>query len=357
MSYLAGPLSREQVSTLTADSPERTARTAPMAETSSSPRAITTTAAAADLAEDETPVAPKVPDTTRVYHLDPAAPWAADLVDASSSRYQAGVVARVDLLYDDQYADVSHTEEWEAVFFPIGEDFDPDIGRAVAYDDRDLQATAPAGAVYVIPGARIDTKTFWTGVNTSIKAWLHANQKVEVFKNPALKLYSRVGESEVDFATRCVSAAEEKADEDIARLKDKYETRIKAVQDQLRAAERRVSELEVDVQSRRQQEVLSGAGDLLSVFLGGRRRSRSLSGAASRRAQTRRTQERLATASEKVTDKVADLEDLEDQLADDVQEIMAKWDEAATEVEVVEIGLEKTDITIDDIALLWIPTG
>ena len=355
MSYLAGPLSREQVANLTADSPERETPT-----TSSESIAVDEAAdqsPAATLADDETPVAPAVPDTVRVYYLDPAAPWAQEFVEPGSNRMRAAIAARVDLVYDDQYAKVNHKEEWEAVFFPLEHDFDPDRATAVDYDDRDLKTAAPDEAVYVLPSAPIDTKTFWNGISPSLKSWLHGNLTVEVFKNPDLKLYSRVGESEQEFAARCLEAAEDAADADIAKLKDKYESRIKTVADQLRAAERRVSELEVDVQSRRQQELVSGAGDLLSVFLGGRRRSRSLSGAASRRSQTRRTQERLATASEKVTDKVADLEDLEDRLAEDVQDIMAKWDRAATTVEVVEIGLEKTDIRIDDIALVWVPVA
>jgi hypothetical protein len=114
--------------------------------------------------------------------------------------------------------------------------------------------------------------------------------------------------------------------------------------------------LEVDTQSRRQQELVAGAGDLLSVFLGGKRRSRSLSGAASRRSQTVRTQERLRSAQETLGDKAADLEDLEDDLANDLMEIAERWNDAAREIQTIEIGLEKTDIAIDQLALMWVPT-
>ena len=39
-------------------------------------------------------------------------------------------------------------------------------------------------------------------------------------------------------------------------------------------------ELEVDTEQRRQQELIAGAGEVLSMFLGGRRRTRSLSAEA-----------------------------------------------------------------------------
>ncbi|MFZ0492238.1 MAG: hypothetical protein WAM81_03450, partial [Acidimicrobiia bacterium] len=127
------------------------------------------------------------------------------------------------------------------------------------------------------------------------------------------------------------------------------------VKDQLASAERRVRELEVDTQSRRQQELVAGAGELLSVFLGGKRRSRSLSGVASRRSQTVRTQERLRSAQETYTDKTQELDDLEEDLARDVTEITSKWDEKAAKIETIEIGLEQTDVSINEVALVWIP--
>ena len=105
------------------------------------------------------------------------------------------------------------------------------------------------------------------------------------------------------------------------------------------------------------QRSLGEVDIILSVFLGGKRRSRSLSGAASRRSQTVRTQERLRSAQEKLSDKAADLVALEDDLADDLMEITQRWNDAAAAIETIEIGLEKTDIAVDELALAWVPIG
>jgi len=118
-----------------------------------------------------------------------------------------------------------------------------------------------------------------------------------------------------------------------------------------------VRELESDVQGRRQSELLSGAGDLLSVFLGGRGRSGGISRAARRRSETARTQERLRTAEQTMGDKYSELEAIEDELTNDVLEITDKWDISAGMLETVEIGLEKTDIVVDEVAVVWIPAG
>ncbi len=351
MSYLRGPLTRDEVSTLMADAPvpaggSTTTATAPAAEPTGPP-----------LAEDESPVQPEVAGGIATYHMDPAAPWA-DAVGAvrGSSKYGAGIIAQVHLLFDDQYADVKHDEVWEAVVYPLGDTFEADTAIAVDYDERDLLPEAPTGVTYVLPDAPIKNKTFFTKAASDLKAYLHRNQNVQVFKNADLKLYSRVGETEADFLERCKAAAEDRADQDVAKLKERYEKKIRSVESQLRRAENRVRELNADVEQRRQQEMLGGAGELLSVFLGGRRRSSSLSRAAGRRSQTRRTQERLRSAEDKYSEYVERLDDLEDELAQEFQEISAKWDDVAQNIEPVEIGLEKTDITVDEMALVWIPS-
>jgi hypothetical protein len=349
MSYLRGPLTRDEVTRLTEDAPEREAvrRAAPAA----APTAPT-------VADDETVVPPRVAPTVPVHHLDPSAPWGNTIgAAAGGKRHQAGLVARVHLVYDDRYAGVDHREEWEAVFFPLGASFDPANHFAVDYDSRDLRPGPPADGTFVLTDAPIDSAAFFKQAGADLKEWLYRNRKVEVFKNEHLKLYSRIGETAEAFAVRCDEAAEDAADAEVATLRDRYKVKIDRVKDQLSIAARRARELEADTQSRRQQELVAGAGDLLSVFLGGKRRSRSLSGAASRRSQTVRTQERLRSAQEKMSDKAADLEDLEDDLAGDLMEITDRWNDAAREIQTIEIGLEKTDIAVDEMALVWVPTA
>ena len=87
----------------------------------------------------------------------------------------------------------------------------------------------------------------------------------------------------------------------------------------------------------------------------GRASATALSGAASRRSMTRRTEERLRTATDRQADQESELRDLEEELADELAEIVDRWDAAADQVETLDVGLEKNDIAIDRVALLWIP--
>ena len=346
-SYLAGPLTREQVRSLTPAVVEPTPEPG-----------LTTTAPETTPPDDDTlAVAPEVANGVDVSFVTPSAPWIGQVGGSATGTVLRPVgVATVDLLYDDQYADVNHTEVFEAIIDPLDDVVTEKNLIAVDHDERDFTHTAPAGARYAIVDEPIGNKAWWRSLESSVADRLYRDRSVTVFKNPSLKLYSRVGESRRDFIERCAEAAEQAADSAVAGLRKKYETRIDRVQDQLRSAERRVSELEVDVSSRKQQEMVSGVGDLLGSFLGGKRGSTALKNAASRRSMTRRTEERLESARAKVSDELTELADLEDDLADDLAEIVDDWNAKATEVEQVDIPLEKSDISVRTLGLAWIPT-
>ena len=272
-------------------------------------------------------------------------------------RLEAGLATRVRVLFDDQKGDLRHEEEWEAVFFPLADPLPVEAGRIVDHDRRDFRDEPQGDVVYALPEPSLDRAEFFRSSERAIKDHLYRSLTLTLFRNTGLKLYSRVGESEEAFRARCLAAAEEKADAQAEKLRDRYESKFKTAQNRASQAERRVRELEVDTDQRRQQELISGAGEVLSMFLGGRRRTRSLSGIASRRSQTRRTRERLRSAEEKLLEYEEAIEELEVELSEDLEGIWDKWNDAAEELDSFQVGLEKTDIDVDDLFLFWAPTG
>lgn len=211
--------------------------------------------------------------------------------------------------------------------------------------------------MYALPEPPLNKSEFFRSAEKAIEDHLYRSLTLSLLQNAHLKLYSRVGESEEKFRRRCLGAAEEKADSEAEKLRDRYEAKLKTAQNRASDAERRVRELEVDTGQRRQQELIAGAGEVLSMFLGGRRRTRSLSGIASRRSQTQRTKERLRSAEEKLEEYEESIQELEEELASELEEIWGKWKGVAGEVERFEVGLEKTDIHLDDLFLFWAPVG
>jgi hypothetical protein len=352
MSYLRGPLTRIEIERLMADEPDRMS-VADVVDVG----AVGSTPASEPSTTDELTIAPAVATGVRVRYVDPAAPWLPQVnAQAGSHRLGAALAARVHLKYDDTAAGVDHDEVYECVLFPLTERPDPAEAIAVDYDERDLRPDAPAGAAYALPDAPIDKTAFFRDVQKNLRDHLYRSRSLQVFANAELKLYSRVGESREAFAGRCSKEAAARADADAAALRDRFSKKLERVQNLQRTAESRVRELDVDTKQRVQQEIIAGAGQLLSVFLGGRSGLRSLGGAASRRSTTRRTQERLETAKGKLDDTAAALRELEDELADELTQIQEKWDASAQLIEQKEIPLEQTDVRVEEVVLVWLPT-
>lgn len=342
MSYLRGPLTRDELSRLTEDDPRRD-ESAPAPEP------------AAEVPDDASAVAPVVAKGIEVAHLDPGAAWA-DVVGASrtGTTYRAAIAVRVDLTFDDRAAAVDHDEVWESVFMPLSDPFDPDTALAVDHDDRDFLSGPPGEATYELPDAPIDSAGWWKDAESSIEDHLYRHRSIEVFRNPSLKVYSRVGETREEFEARCRDLADAAADADVVTAKKKFDARIDRARDQIEAAMERVRDAELEVETRRQEEMMSGAGTVLGVLLG-RKNTRSMSTAASKRSQTRKAERKLETAHGKVTDEVEDLEELEADVAEAVAEIADEWEQKAGDIESVEIGLEKTDVAVSDLTLVWVP--
>jgi hypothetical protein len=312
------------------------------------------------LAPDETPVAPSVASGIRVGYVDAGAPWAAALGIANGGRaYEAGLAFKVRMLFDEERSGLSlrHEEEWEAVLFPL--DRDPRVEEAVVvdYDERDFRDAPGGEAPYVLPEAPVHDVNLFRGLAKELQAHLYRGRTLELLMNPALKLYSRVGEEEELFRARCLEAAEDEADKEVAKLRDRFERKLGTARDRRDRAALRVRELEVDVETRRQQEIVSGAGALLSMFRGGKARASKLSGISSRRSQTRRTQERLSTATAKVQGYEEEILELENELAAEVQAVWAEWEGKAQEIEPFEVTLEKNDIEVEEPVLFWAPVS
>ena len=374
MSYLPGPLTRTQISDLMeTKKAELGAGSGPANENSQGAtrdeeRPAGSAAAAnagarnereTQLRDDESDIAPEVADGIDVHFIDPASPWLADVGgDPDGRRLVAGIAARVNLLFDDTKADLRHEVEWEAIISPVDDEIDVDDAIEVDYDDRDLRREkVREDQVFVLPTAKIHTKTLFSKAQTQLKDKLYRGEALELFYNPELKLASRVGESKDDFEQRCNDAAGDKADEDVAKLRKSLETKADRVRAAIDKSEDRVRELEADVSSRGKDQILDIGMSVLGGVLGGRRSTRSiLSGASSKRRVKGNVEERLKTAENRLADKVDELDELETELTDSLWDIQSEWDDKAKEIDTIEVPLEKTDISIDEFSLIWIPT-
>ncbi|MDH3301464.1 MAG: DUF853 family protein [Acidimicrobiia bacterium] len=373
MSYLAGPLTSDQISSLMADkaaemvggSPASTTAAtnpAPAVAPGASPaETVAAAAPATTLADDESAVAPSFPDSLPVRFVTASAPWLGQLdLGPAGDRLHAAIAARVKLVFDETKADLRHDEEWEAIIPLTGDRLDVDSAINVDFDDRDFTTDPPPNPTYILPPFDVgasDIRSF----GADLKNHLAAEETFQLFVNPDLKLYSRPGESQEAFATRCREAADDRMDAEVSEIRDKLERKRDSLETALAKAEDRVEELEVQADGRRNTQLIDIGTSVLGGILGGRSRTRGLATAARRMSSSSRqkasSEARLDSARDRVAEKIEDLDELEAELADAVLDIESEWLTKSQTIEPFEVPLEKTDISVDDLMLVWIPVS
>lgn len=346
MSYLRGPLTGPQIAVLShssddADPAEQQPGTPPASDE--------------PLGADETTVMPTVAAGVRVRFADPAAPWAHTVgADINSRRHRAAIVATLTLLYDETRAGIQHVEQWEAVFTPLTEPFAADEAIAVDHDPRDSRPDPGPDPTFVLPEAPIGSKSYFRSAAAALRDHLDKTAAITVYRARHLNLFSRVGESRSQLESRCAEAGANAADEAAAKLRDKYETKLDRARDRAEAAERRADEIEVDVAGAKSTQWTDIAGTVIN-FLSGRRSVRGISTTARRRASVKSKEQRLRSARGKHEDLREAIEDLDAELEQELDEIADEWDQKAGDIENLDIGLERMDITVKELTLAWIP--
>jgi hypothetical protein len=159
----------------------------------------------------------------------------------------------------------------------------------------------------------------------------------------------------VRFRERCREVAEETSDAELAKLRDRFQTKIDRVSEQMATAHARYQEADAIAAAKSEENLFGTAGDLLGAFLGGKSRSNPLKRAANRRTATAKAQAKADTEAAKYQAKHQELAELEDELAAEVNDIVSRYEALAGNIESVDIRLEKSDVRVADLKLVWVP--
>ena len=385
MSYLRGPLDRDQIARLSAadraaaaaavGGPVATAATTPTATTAGEAVGVETAVPTADVgsaasstaptpaptAADEVVIAPPVTDELPVCYPDPAAPWIAAVGGSpGSARHAPALVASVELRFDDTRSGLDERERWEAVLFPLDDRLDWSAAIEVDHDPRDFRPTAPEGIRYALPAIALDRATFARQARKRLVDHLRMHEELALLRNNELGVLQRPQESEADFRARVDAAADARSDEAAAVLRAKLAERATDLQQAIADAQQRVDSLAEEEGRRRAGGLVKAAGGLIGALLGGRRSSRSLARSIGNAAGDLIGGSGSATldnAQQRVGKGQRELGELEAELAGQLLELDRKWDEVAGRTDSLKLRLTATDITVGQLTLCWIPVA
>jgi hypothetical protein len=339
MSYLAGPLTRDQIKTLAADTKAR-APQPDESRTSSKPGA------------DAAAGAPALPPSIKQYFV---AAEGEDLV------YFPRLIAAADMAFTNaRYKVDDRREQTFSVEFddgPVAVDWDN--GEALPLATSDLQSDGEPGARYSeCPACAAKDKNY-AAWEKELKRWIRQNESVSLFRSKKHRLTSEPGESEGEFRIRLQQAGGEKRDQAIAKLRKRYASRATTLENRLMRAEQTIEREQQQSSKKKIDTAISFGTAILGAVLGRKRLSTTTAGrmgTAIRSASGARKEAGDVARAMQTAEKVrVDLAALNDALAAEVEALDTAYDAQAEKLTEIRIRPKATDIHVPLIGLAWMP--
>ncbi|MEW5960489.1 MAG: DUF87 domain-containing protein [Chloroflexota bacterium] len=192
-------------------------------------------------------------------------------------------------------------------------------------------------------------------ISTDLADWLFYDSRQTITVHPELGLFQEPNESTRAFRIRLQQAARENRDAEVDRLEAQYDKQFARWQDKLRRQERILAQDEAEHEARKREEMI-GIGESVLGFFIGRRSTRTLSRAATRRRLTSQSKLDFEQTKEELAELQAEIKKLEEELKEQADEITRKWADLLDDLTTEEISPRRTDINVRLVALAWLPS-
>ncbi|MFA6957770.1 MAG: DUF87 domain-containing protein [Thermoanaerobaculia bacterium] len=351
MSYLSGPMSREQIRRL-AGPPDTAAAAAPAA-----PATVTLPPigkAAGPAAAGPSTAAPIIPPEIERWYLRASGA-------GTEVTYEPAVLGVADVRYASAKLGVDHAERLALVAEigdgPAGVEWE----NAGSVDlERSKLDTAPLpGATWgELASAGRDPKSLerW---KKSLLMSLRQDRSLTLYQSATFKETSKAGETEIAFRGRLAQLAREKRDLEAAKLRKKYEPKFTALENRIRTSQQAVKRELDQAKSRKLDATVSIGTAILGSLFGRKKLSMStasrvgsavgkMSRASDQGGDVDRAQETFEALQQQ-------LDALHMQMDEEITALAATFDPASEPLEQVQVKPKATDIELKLFGIVFRP--
>ena len=374
MSYLCGPLSRDQIKKLCDSDPgARATITQPAAgDTGGSPSSANVASGGANGGVSVPGGSPtSAGDTGNLSTSPPLVPPQISqyFVPLRGARpvntklvYQPSVLGMGTVHFTDKKLSIDAQRPicWLAGFHPTTGAIDWTAAQQTPLSDDDLEKQAAEQTLFASLPAEGSNAKAAAGWQKGFADALYRLAKIDLLKSASLDQVSKPDESERDFRIRLQQAAREERDALLAKLRDKYAPKQAALEEKVRKAEQKVSREKSEARGEMWQTVISFGATILDVVLG-RKRLSATTGARERKprpvawGRSMKQSADVNEAEESVEALQAQAAQLAKDLEADTAAAQSKTDPLTETLETISLRPKKTDIAVRLTALVWLP--
>jgi hypothetical protein len=344
LSYLRGPLTRDEVRRLMASrQPQRPAIAAPEAapSTASAPQTR------------ETAARPLVPAEVRQRFLPLAGGDAPE-----SAVYEPCALASLAVRFFDAKLGVDHTVE-RLVAAPIGAGaiaVDWGAARDVDVALADLSGDPVSGVGFAaLPSAAAQPKSYerWA---KELAAWMQTTSTLQLLRSPSTGAVSRPDEREADFRARLANESLGGQGGEVEKLRARAAPKMAALDERIRRAQQAVEREGERARASKVDTAVSVGMELLGALVGGRRASsRSLATGARRAGRAVQESRDVERARDTLSALEAERAQLSQQTDAEAAALAAARDPRTERLEPLVVRPRKGDVQVRDVSLSWKP--
>ncbi len=349
MSYLRGPLSRDQIRRLA--EPQRE----PVLEAAAEAAGGEDVSASTGKALSGRSVSPGVLEGVKQVHFPLVVPAAGTVV------YEPAVLTSARVDFDKPKFGLHGAVEVHELLPLDAESGGVDFSQGVRLDRAPASAGMPGEpeAAYEAIPASAQKERFYRDLEKSVRDWLYQRYRLTLFHAKELKAWSRVGETEGEFRARLRHSAREERDLRVEALRRKFQAVIASKEKQRETALRAVEREREQAGQAKIGTAISVGSTILGALLG---RKRFGVGTMTRSAAAARSASRSWKESQDVGRAEARFQELNEEIASLGMELQREIEGAGAALDPVTLGLEtaevaplKKDISVQGCALAWLP--
>jgi hypothetical protein len=349
MSYLRGPLTREQIKKLSGSLPAAAEAATPA---KAGPPPLPTASPTA--ASTNRPVLP--PDVPQVF-----LPVRSNGPKGATLTYHPKLIGAATVHFSDTKLNVEHDDTVSRVAdFPEGvATLDWDTGTALEIGADEYESSPADGAQFSAPPSAASKAKSYDAWKKSLTDVLFRSQKLDLKYCADLDCYSNAGESERDFRVRLQHAAREERDAQAAKLREQFDPKVAALEERIRKAEQTVDRERSKSRSSMWGTIASVGSTIAGAFLGRKRISATTITKATTAVRgvgkSIKDEGDVGRAKENVEALQQQLEELEANFKDELAGLDKKIDPTTIALETKTVKPKKTNIAVKTVALAWTP--
>lgn len=226
-----------------------------------------------------------------------------------------------------------------------------DIPRTIDLTKLDKEPAEDASFAE-LPNVALKAATYKT-IAKDFVDWVYANHQPEVHYSALLDAYSKIGESQEVFRVRVGQTARELRDQAVEELRAKLTKQAKSIEDKATKAMAKLDTQKSQASTAKLSTVMQIGGSLLGAFFG--RKSSVLSSTNINKVGSAwRESGDVASAEAEVERYRTELKALDQQLIDETQKIRDQYDPTALVFESAKLTPLKKNITPSAVGILWV---